>query len=687
MANQYRSITAKGIESIFRVLIDADPRIERFRVGDYASAETMEDVYPMVILDFLGSRIERKATLHYKRWDIRLECYGMRRADGKNTTDVFAETDTILDDLVLRFVTEQDLLDMGFHFDARVSSNEYVIRNDRDDLIGVRTTITFNTPLMQCPEDFPVDALPDLGLYYSASTLTASSQYLTCLTLSGCSTIQSIQDDIAELYTLTGGTSTYVQDGVNTYTGGTASRPTVNVVASPVFTSVTASNFISGATNLSQLFSITGHTHLSVDITDGSTGGNGVDDAFKVVKYNQYGGLYALATGGTLDAAIKGELVSAGGSGFAVAGLSDNAIAGLFTTNSNVNPAAEISNTDPSEIGPILHLHNTNGLAVEVVNDGGLSWNSATGAETTRNNLGIPFVQPGTNITTGGTLSATTINVVPSPVFTSVSATSVSATTYFSGSTPLSTILSSLGGTPTRVQPGTNITTGGTPSAPVINVTSSPVFTSVSATTVSATTFVENGTALSARYAAISHTHTSSQISDATDVGRAILTASTASDQRTSLALGTAAVLNEVSVSDTSGQATSSTSYIDLTGISATMEANRLYAIELLVMAEVSNTSGSVNISLNGSTAASYVTMHYAGLQAAGNINVQNINAYDWTTNMPTGVASANSVYLSRISALILNGGSTSTLAGRIRRGGTTGTVTVRGAYMKVRRL
>ena len=188
MANQYRSITAKGIESIFRVLIDADPRIARFRVGDYASAETMEDVYPMVILDFLGSRIERKATLHYKRWDIRLECYGMRRADGKNTTDVFAETDTILDDLVLRFVTEQDLLDMGFHFDARVSSNEYVIRNDRDDLIGVRTTITFNTPLMQCPEDFPVDALPDLGLYYSASTLTASSQYLTCLTLSGWTT-------------------------------------------------------------------------------------------------------------------------------------------------------------------------------------------------------------------------------------------------------------------------------------------------------------------------------------------------------------------------------------------------------------------------------------------------------------------------------------------------------------------
>lgn len=867
MANQYRSITPKGIESIFRVLIAADPRIERFRLGDYASSETQEDVYPLVLLDFLGSRIERKATLQYNRWDIRLECYGMRRSDGANTTDVFSETHVIMNDLILRFIREQDLIDMGFIFDNNISRIDYIVRNDRDDLIGVRVDLTFLTPLMQCADDFPVDALPDLGLYYSAATLSAGSQYLTCATLTGCTVIQTIQQNIEELYTLTGGTSgnlsgdylptsggtggpyvftgqtlvdgialgsgglrldyllpngvayldqtgtvqtdpaqfvydqpsgtlivnvvsgtsiysgtsslgdlldkklnriqdlddhdaigldfhyfpvfdtgeqraekvvgadlknwiassvgqTYVQPGTNITTGGTPSAPIVSVVSSPVFSSITATTYFSGSTPLSTVF--------SNSITAGANlfkSGNEIRLEDEIVLVG------VTATRDSVLSAIVGNNT---GNGYGVQGIGATQ-PGVFSYS--YSGVAFYANTDSltEDLG-VFYNQWLSGL--RILNDGGLLWNSPTGAETTRINLGVPFVQPGTNITTGGTVSATTINVVPSPVFTSVSATSISATTYFSGSTPLNTILSSLGGSsptyvqpgtnittggtasapvvnvsltpvfttvsattfvengvslaskyapisvvPTYVQPGTNITTGGTASAPTINVSSTPVFTSVSATTISATTLVENGTSLASKYAALSHTHTSSQISDSTAAGRAILTASTASDQRTALGLGTAAVLNEISVSDTSGQATSSTSYVDMTGISASMEANTLYAVELLVMAEVSSTSGSVNISLNGSTAASYVTMHFAGLQAAGNINIQNINTYDWTTNMPTGVAAANSVYLCRISALILNGGSTSTLSGRIRRGGTTGTVTVRGAYMKVRRL
>ena len=72
---------------------------------------------------------------------------------------------------------------------------------------------------------------------------------------------------------------------------------------------------------------------------------------------------------------------------------------------------------------------------------------------------------------------------------TSISGTSVSATTYYSGSTPLNTILSSLGGgSTTYVQPGLNITTGGTANAPIVNLAGTITLTGATAGTVSATT-------------------------------------------------------------------------------------------------------------------------------------------------------------------------------------------------------
>lgn len=86
------------------------------------------------------------------------------------------------------------------------------------------------------------------------------------------------------------------------------------------------------------------------------------------------------------------------------------------------------------------------------------------------------YVQPGTNIMTGGTPSRPIVSVVPSPVFSSIT-----ATTIFSGAVDLSLLLT--GGTSTRVQPGTNIVTGGTASVPIISTTLNPVFSAVSATT------------------------------------------------------------------------------------------------------------------------------------------------------------------------------------------------------------
>ena len=52
-----------------------------------------------------------------------------------------------------------------------------------------------------------------------------------------------------------------------------------------------------------------------------------------------------------------------------------------------------------------------------------------------------------------------------------------------------------------------------------------------------------DGKQASGNYAAATHTHTSSQISDSTTAGRALLKAASASDQRTALGLGTAATM------------------------------------------------------------------------------------------------------------------------------------------------
>jgi len=90
-------------------------------------------------------------------------------------------------------------------------------------------------------------------------------------------------------------------------------------------------------------------------------------------------------------------------------------------------------------------------------------------------------INAGSNITTGGTATSPTINLATSPSFNSVTSsgassfTTLSATTLISGSTNLYSIFSTTDTNDiTRVQPGSNITTGGTANSPTINLVSSP---------------------------------------------------------------------------------------------------------------------------------------------------------------------------------------------------------------------
>jgi len=115
----------------------------------------------------------------------------------------------------------------------------------------------------------------------------------------------------------------------------------------------------------------------------------------------------------------------------------------------------------------------------------------------------ITRVQPGSNITTGGTGNFPIINVVASPSFNSVTAsgassfTTLSATTMISGSTDLYNIfLTSAGANDiTRVQPGLNTYTGGTGNNPTVNI-SAATLTYLSATTISGGTLYSGSTDL-----------------------------------------------------------------------------------------------------------------------------------------------------------------------------------------------
>ena len=122
------------------------------------------------------------------------------------------------------------------------------------------------------------------------------------------------------------------------------------------------------------------------------------------------------------------------------------------------------------------------------------------------------LVQNGTNIFTGGTATYPTINLVASPSVNNITysgtstggnsvATNVSATTnFYSAGTSLETIIYNIAASTedvTRVQPGTNITTGGTANNPTVNLVASPSINNLSFSGI-ATGGAVNATSLSA---------------------------------------------------------------------------------------------------------------------------------------------------------------------------------------------
>jgi len=352
---------------------------------------------------------------------------------------------------------------------------------------------------------------------------------VTAQSVSGTSisatTLFSGSTELGTLFAPSSTVATYVQPGVNAYTGGTASRPIVGVIGSPVFTGVTAQSisgtsisattFFSGSAELGSLFAPASVTATLVQPgTNIATGGTSSRPVVHVIGSPVFTAVTASSLSGT---SVSATTYFSGSTELGSLFAPISVVATRVSPGINAYTAGTASNPIVGIIGsPVFTA-----VTASSISGTSVSGNTYFSGATDLGGLFAPvsvvptYVQPGTNIATGGTASRPVVHVVGSPVFTAVttsslSGTSVSATTYFSGATELGSLFA--GSTPTYVQPGTNIATGGTASRPVVHVVGSPVFTAVttsslSGTSVSATTYFSGATELGSLFAGSTPTY------------------------------------------------------------------------------------------------------------------------------------------------------------------------------------
>lgn len=281
---------------------------------------------------------------------------------------------------------------------------------------------------------------------------SANTQIFTsAITVNGGAIISG-STDLYNIFQVAGIPNTQVQPGTNTYTGGTSALPTVNVSALTIntLTASGASNFNSlSATTLSGATIFSGSTDVSL--------------------------LFATPANITL---INSQLATK-------ANLSGATFTGGITAPS---------------------------LSATTISGG--TYYSGTTELSTLFISSATKLQNGLNTYTGGTNNLPTVNVSALTIntltvsgasnFVSLSATTLSGNSIFSGSTPLSNIIQSFvtgvtsGITGSQIQNGTNTYTGGTNTLPTVNVSALTIntLTTSGATTHNSTLNVTGATTL-----------------------------------------------------------------------------------------------------------------------------------------------------------------------------------------------
>ena len=333
-------------------------------------------------------------------------------------------------------------------------------------------------------------------IYYISSlnsgrtySFSAGSNILLLTSSTNPNVIYSLDDDILlnsiSASTLYSGTTnlsdlflfksdkTFLQNGINTFTGGTVTNPSVNITALTINTLIASGNSVftgtlSGGSAFSAHTIYSGSTDVSLLF---ATPGQVLDSqTFVQPGTNTY-------TGGTptnptinVSALTINTLIASGNSIFtgALSGGSSFSANTIFSGTSNLNIL--FSHTG--------HTHNISDI------------NNLQNVLNTKLNI------------SGGTMTGGLL--APS-----ISATTLSGGTIYSGSTDVSLLFATPGqvlDSQTFVQPGTNTYTGGTPTRPTVNVSAltintlnvsgSSTLNTLSANTLSAQTFYSGTTFL-----------------------------------------------------------------------------------------------------------------------------------------------------------------------------------------------
>ncbi len=331
--------------------------------------------------------------------------------------------------------------------------------------------------------------------YLSAATISATTFY------SGATNLNTIINQAVTAAT-SSLTSVAIQNGLNTYTGGTAALPTVNISAATLSylsaTTISAGTIYSGSTNLNTIINtaISNATNslTSTRVQNGTNTFTGGTADLPTVN----------VTGGTVNNwNINGGILASGGTdlySIFVTALDGNDItrvqpgSNILTAGTGNNPIISVVDS------PSLNNLTLSGNSIAVNVSATTFYSAGTNLQTVITSLldgnDITRVAGGLNTYTGGTANVPTVNI-SAATLVYLSATTISADTIYSGSTPLQTIITNMldGNDITRVQPGLNIYTGGTPNNPTVNI-SAATLTYLSASTVAGDVLLSGSTNL-----------------------------------------------------------------------------------------------------------------------------------------------------------------------------------------------
>ena len=331
---------------------------------------------------------------------------------------------------------------------------------------------TFELPIINLVDSPSVNNITFSGVSIGGSSIATNVSATTIY--SGSSNLEGIIYNIANS---TSGVHTYVQSGTNIITGGTANAPTVNLTASPSVNNITFSGTAIGGTI--QAGAVTA-TSMSASTLSGGTILSGGTNLYSI---------FSQTDTDTITRVQPGTNITTGGT------------ANAPTINLTASPTVNNITFSGTAIGGTIQAGAVTATSMSAATlSGGTILSGGTNLYSIFSQTDtITRVQPGTNITTGGTANAPTVNLTASPIVnnitfsgtaiggtiqagavtaTSMSAATLSGGTILSGGTNLYSIFSQTD-TITRVQPGTNITTGGTANAPIINIIASPSFNDI----------------------------------------------------------------------------------------------------------------------------------------------------------------------------------------------------------------